>query len=211
MRCSALSAGPLMTERGGRRPVTTHPLRAKSADVEPRASPGVLGHHGDFARRKGDRAGRVDARQVSKYLDLAKGPEFTFGHGLSYTTFALGDPLLSRERIGSRELREGATVTVTVPIRNTGDREGDDVVQLYAQDPAAAITQPVRRLRGFLRVQAGGGGGAGGPLHPGGRRRRLLDQRPGRDLHRGTGRDPHPHRRQLADPGRTHPPHHLIT
>ncbi|MFE3247495.1 glycoside hydrolase family 3 N-terminal domain-containing protein [Streptomyces sp. NPDC059209] len=96
-------------------------------------------------------------KYVSKYLDIADGPEFAFGHGLSYTTFTLGDPLLSRERIGARELREGATVAVTVAVRNTGDREGEEVVQLYVQDPAATIAQPVRRLRGFRRVRLAAG------------------------------------------------------
>ncbi|NUP35442.1 MAG: beta-glucosidase BglX [Streptomyces sp.] len=98
-----------------------------------------------------------DVKYVSKYLDLADGPEFAFGHGLSYTTFSLGDPVLSRERIGAEELRAGATVEVAVVVRNSGDREGDEVVQLYVQDPAASIAQPVRRLRGFRRIQLAAG------------------------------------------------------
>ncbi|MEE1801083.1 glycoside hydrolase family 3 N-terminal domain-containing protein [Streptomyces sp. JV176] len=92
-------------------------------------------------------------KYVSRYLDLDAGPEFVFGHGLSYTTFALDEPRLSRERIGVTELRAGATVEVAVPVRNTGGREGDEVVQLYLQDPAATIAQPVRRLCGFRRVR----------------------------------------------------------
>ncbi|MFJ8790560.1 glycoside hydrolase family 3 N-terminal domain-containing protein [Streptomyces sp. NPDC102462] len=99
----------------------------------------------------------ADAKYVSKYLDLADGPEFAFGHGLSYTTFMLGAPRLNRERIGAGELRAGATVEVTVPVRNTGGRAGDEVVQLYVQDPAASITQPVRRLRGFRRIRLAAG------------------------------------------------------
>lgn len=99
----------------------------------------------------------ADAKYVSKYLDLADGPEFAFGHGLSYTTFLLGAPRLDRERIGAGELRAGATVEVTVQVRNTGGRAGDEVVQLYVQDPAASITQPVRRLRGFRRIRLAAG------------------------------------------------------
>ncbi|MFD8863782.1 glycoside hydrolase family 3 N-terminal domain-containing protein [Streptomyces sp. NPDC059590] len=98
-----------------------------------------------------------DVKYVSKYLDLADGPEFAFGHGLSYTTFSLGDPVLSRERIGAEELGAGATVEVSVVVRNSGDREGDEVVQLYVQDPAASIAQPVRRLRGFRRIRLAAG------------------------------------------------------
>ncbi|MFB6977537.1 glycoside hydrolase family 3 N-terminal domain-containing protein [Streptomyces scopuliridis] len=98
-----------------------------------------------------------EVKYVSKYLDLAAGPEFAFGHGLSYTTFSLDQPRLSRERIGVAELRAGATVEVTIPVRNTGEREGDEVVQLYLQDPAATIAQPVRRLRGFCRIRLAAG------------------------------------------------------
>ncbi|MEU7645389.1 glycoside hydrolase family 3 N-terminal domain-containing protein [Streptomyces huasconensis] len=88
----------------------------------------------------------------SKYLDLPPDPQFPFGHGLSYTTFAVGEPRLSRERIAARALREGDTLEVSVSVTNTGDRAGDEVVQLYVHDLTASITQPVRKLRGFRRV-----------------------------------------------------------
>ncbi|MCT2591000.1 beta-glucosidase BglX [Streptomyces sp. N2-109] len=93
-----------------------------------------------------------DDKYTSKYLDLPHGPRFPFGHGLSYTRFETGRPRLTPERISASALREGATVEVAVVVRNTGDREGDEVVQLYVHDVAARIVQPVRRLRGFRRV-----------------------------------------------------------
>ncbi|MFI5825104.1 beta-glucosidase BglX [Streptomyces rishiriensis] len=94
----------------------------------------------------------ADNKYTSKYLDLPDGPQFPFGHGLSYTTFTISDPALSKRRISAGALRKGDTVEAAVTVRNTGERAGDEVVQLYLHDPVASIVQPVRRLRGFRRV-----------------------------------------------------------
>lgn len=84
----------------------------------------------------------------SRYRDLGScDPLYPFGYGLSYTTFSIHDLRLSAARV-SRTGRLTASVTVT----NTGARAGDEVVQLYINDPVASISQPVRRLRGFERV-----------------------------------------------------------
>jgi beta-glucosidase len=74
-------------------------------------------------------------------------PLFVFGHGLSYTTFEVSGLTLSSSSVS----RHGS-VTASVNVRNTGGRRGDEVVQLYLNDPVASISQPVRRLRGFERV-----------------------------------------------------------
>ncbi|NJA57888.1 glycoside hydrolase family 3 N-terminal domain-containing protein [Streptomyces sp. NEAU-H3] len=89
----------------------------------------------------------------SFYLDVEHGPRFAFGHGLSYTRFETGAPVLSRTEISLRELGEGGSVEVTVPVRNAGDVAGTEVVQVYVHARAASIVQPVRRLRGFARVE----------------------------------------------------------
>ncbi|MFF3751561.1 glycoside hydrolase family 3 N-terminal domain-containing protein [Streptomyces sp. NPDC002018] len=98
------------------------------------------------------RPAHSDEKYVSRYLDLADGPQFVFGHGLSYTAFTVGEPVLSTDRVTAGELREGATVEAAVTVRNTGERTGDEVVQLYVHDVVAGQVQPVRRLRGFRRV-----------------------------------------------------------
>ena len=75
-------------------------------------------------------------------------PLFPFGHGLSYTTFELGKP-----RIDKRELSMNENVTIKVPIRNTGDREGAEVVQLYISDLKSSLPRPVKELKGFQKVK----------------------------------------------------------
>jgi beta-glucosidase len=74
-------------------------------------------------------------------------PEFPFGHGGSYTTFTV-DGL----RISDAEVPVDGEFTVTARVTNTGDRAGDEVVQLYLHDVVASVTRPVRQLTGFARV-----------------------------------------------------------
>jgi beta-glucosidase len=84
----------------------------------------------------------------SRYRDLPTcQPLYPFGYGLSYTSFDVSNLSLSRSSVG----RNG-NLTVSMDVKNTGDRAGDDVVQMYIHDPVASISQPVRRLRGFQRV-----------------------------------------------------------
>ncbi|HEY1640072.1 MAG TPA: beta-glucosidase BglX [Streptosporangiaceae bacterium] len=86
-------------------------------------------------------------KYTSRYLDVANSPQYRFGYGLSYTTFALSGLHLSAPGIGT-----SGKLTVTASITNTGSRAGADVVQLYIRDKVASILQPVRRLDGFSRV-----------------------------------------------------------
>lgn len=81
------------------------------------------------------------------YRELSARPLYPFGHGLSYTSFAYDD--LSIE---PAVIPLDGTVTVTCRVSNTGDRAGDEVVQLYVHDVLASVTRPVKELRGFRRV-----------------------------------------------------------
>ena len=81
----------------------------------------------------------------SGVTNLSSRPALPFGHGLSYTTFA-HDELVA----GSGTTAD--PVEVTVRVRNTGDRAGTDVVQLYGQDVLASVTRPVAQLLGYRRV-----------------------------------------------------------
>jgi Fibronectin type III-like domain len=74
-------------------------------------------------------------------------PAFPFGYGSSYTTFAVEEL-----RISDPEVPTDGEFSVTVTVRNTGARAGDEVVQLYLHDVVAAVTRPVRQLVGFARV-----------------------------------------------------------
>ncbi len=79
-------------------------------------------------------------------------PLFPFGYGLSYSTFDIGAPRLSAEHIGI-----DGSVTVSVPVRNTGTRAGDETVQLYVHQLVGSVTRPVKELKGFERVTLAAG------------------------------------------------------
>jgi beta-glucosidase len=74
-------------------------------------------------------------------------PTFAFGHGLSFTNFALTDIALSAENITANEI-----ITVTVTVQNTGKVAGAEVVQLYLHDIEASIDRPIKELKGFAKV-----------------------------------------------------------
>jgi beta-glucosidase len=74
-------------------------------------------------------------------------PLFPFGFGLSYTTFAY-----SNLRLSAAHITPVGTTTVSVDVKNTGRRKGDEIVQLYIRDEISFATRPVKELRGFQRV-----------------------------------------------------------
>lgn len=81
------------------------------------------------------------------YLFEEAGPEWPFGHGLSYTTFQYSDVKASPDRFQT----DGHT-TISATVTNTGKVAGDEIVQLYVHDLVASVTRPVQELKGFKRV-----------------------------------------------------------
>lgn len=75
-------------------------------------------------------------------------PQWPFGHGLSYTRFAYRG--LNADRF---EFKQTESVTVTVEVTNVGERRGQEIVQLFLSDQVATVTPPVRRLRGFQKIE----------------------------------------------------------
>lgn len=98
-----------------------------------------------------DGPANVQDKYTSKYLDLDLGPQFCFGHGGGYASFAHGAPRISVPSISVDELRAGGAVAVDIEIANTSERDGDEVVQLYVEDIVASAAPPVRRLISFER------------------------------------------------------------
>jgi beta-glucosidase len=88
-----------------------------------------------------------DVTKGFTYMYLNGAPLYAFGHGLSYTTFAYDNLRLSAPQIPS-----DGTLTVSVDVKNTGKRAGDEVAQLYVREVRPVVKRPAKELRGFQRV-----------------------------------------------------------
>jgi beta-glucosidase len=86
------------------------------------------------------------AMEGRTYRYFRQTPIYPFGFGLSYTTFKYSDLNIPKEA------KVGANITVSVKVTNTGDRDGEEVVQLYITDEKASTPRPIRQLEGFKRI-----------------------------------------------------------
>ena len=84
----------------------------------------------------------------SNYLDVSNDPVYPFGFGLSYTHFSYGDIQLSNSSPRGRQ-----TINASIPVTNSGSREGREVVQLYIRDVVGSSTRPVKELKGFQKIE----------------------------------------------------------
>jgi beta-glucosidase len=88
----------------------------------------------------------------SGYIDLPNSPRFPFGYGLSYTSFEYSGLALDRHALHGTE-----RILVTLQVKNTGARAGDEVVQLYLRQRIASVVRPVQELKEFRRIHLAAG------------------------------------------------------
>jgi beta-glucosidase len=92
-------------------------------------------------------AGVALDKYKSRYLDAPNDPLYPFGFGLSYSTFTYSKPTLSKASIAA-----GQGLDVNMTVKNTGQRDGEEVAQLYLRDVVGSSTRPVQELKGFQKV-----------------------------------------------------------
>jgi len=100
-----------------------------------------------YAKNTGRPIYLPNPKYKSRYIDCPNDPLFPFGYGLSYTTFAYSDISLS-----SNKLQESGKIEATVTVKNTGLRDGEEVVQCYVRDLVGSITRPLKELKGFRKI-----------------------------------------------------------
>jgi beta-glucosidase len=91
--------------------------------------------------------GVSNEKYKSRYIDSSNDPLYPFGYGLSYTSFNI-----SPVKLNKTTLKSGQTIQATVDITNTGNYDGQEVLQLYIQDIYGSITRPVKELKGFQKI-----------------------------------------------------------
>ncbi len=100
-----------------------------------------------YSMKNTGRPFNANDKYTSKYIDVANTPLYPFGYGLSYTSFNYSDLKVSKPVIGF-----GEKLQVEVTVKNTGDRAGEEVVQLYTRDLVGSVTRPVKELKGFQKI-----------------------------------------------------------
>lgn len=106
----------------------------------------IFYNHKNTGRPLGNDQGNFE-KFKSNYLDVRNEPLYPFGYGLSYTTFEY-----SNLKLDKTSITPNGKITVSVDVKNTGDYDGKEVVQLYIRDLVGTVTRPVKELKGFQKV-----------------------------------------------------------
>jgi len=85
------------------------------------------------------------------YMDSLAKPLYPFGYGLSYTTFEYTKPIADKNKISLDDLKNGKKITVCADVKNTGDYDGKEIVELYIRDKVSSIMRPLRELRDYKK------------------------------------------------------------
>lgn len=104
-------------------------------------------HYDEFRTgRFYDGSNKAD-RFVSRYMDIPNTPLYPFGYGLTYTTFIYSKVVLS-----SNKLIKGKKISASVKVKNSGNMEAAEVIQMYIRDDKGSVVRPVRELKGFRKL-----------------------------------------------------------
>jgi beta-glucosidase len=103
------------------------------------------GYNTNRPHRDGNEGG--DGFWVSRYRDIPNSPLYPFGFGLSYTTFEYGNLTLS-----AAEMLKTDKVTASISVKNTGSRDGEEIVHLYVRDLVGSYVRPLKELKGFEKI-----------------------------------------------------------
>ncbi len=90
---------------------------------------------------------------AQNYIDSLGSPLYPFGYGLSYTSFEYGDAQIEDSSISYEELMAGGKLKISATVKNTGERAGKEIVQLYIRDHVASCMRPIRELKGFEKIE----------------------------------------------------------
>lgn len=100
-----------------------------------------------YCQKNTGRPFNVNDKYSSKYIDMPNTPQYPFGFGLSYTSFSYENLSADKTTFGMND-----KITVSVTLKNTGNKDGEEVAQLYVRDLVGSLTRPLKELRGFQKV-----------------------------------------------------------
>ena len=106
----------------------------------------IFYNHKNTGRPLGNSEGKFE-KFKSNYFDVRNEPLYPFGYGLSYTNFEYSNLKLDKTSINMDE-----TITVSVDVKNAGNYDGKETVQLYIRDLVGSVTRPVKELKGFKKI-----------------------------------------------------------